>query len=464
MKSLLKKIRKTKSFSKLAIKTIVIVILFSFVNNKHWNSENKIIAWDVISYYAYLPATFIYKDLSLEFTKDYKGEHKFIFWPQTTPAGKKVIKTSMGLSLLYMPFFFLGHITALITNYDAGGFSAPYRFFLQLSSLFYLIIGLFFLRKTLLKYFSEEITAISILLIFFATNLNQYATHEATMSHSYNFSLFAVFIWLTITWYDKSTTKNTILIGLISGLIVLVRPTNILILLFFIFWDIKSIADLKHRFILFYKQFYKLFVIAFFAFLVWLPQFLYWKMQTDSFLYFSYGDERFFFDNPQIIKGLFGYRKGWLLYAPVMSFALIGIFFLTNKLKAFFVPILLFTIFNIYIILSWWAWWYGGSFGLRAFVDSYAILIFPLAAFISYFYKDKKTPAKRIVLIISFLFIAHGVFQTQQYHRGAIHWDSMSKAAYWDSFGRLRPSNKFNDLLIPPDYDRAKKGEKEGEN
>jgi len=39
--------------------------------------------------------------------------------------------------------------------------------------------------------------------------------------------------------------------------------------------------------------------------------------------------------------------------------------------------------------LSWWAWWYGGSFGLRAFIDSYSLLIFPLAALLSYFYSGK---------------------------------------------------------------------------
>jgi len=184
-------------------------------------------------------------------------------------------------------------------------------------------------------------------------------------------------------------------------------------------------------------------------------------MQTGSFLYFSYGEERFFFDNPQIFRGLFGYRKGWLLYAPIMFFALIGVFFLRNKLKAFFLPIILFVTLNIYVILSWWAWWYGGSFGLRAFIDSYALLIFPLAAIISFFYQKSNKKIRLAVFASAVLFISHGMFQTKQYHYGAIHWDSMSKAAYWDSFGNLKQSEKFNSLLIHPDYEKAKKGEKE---
>ena len=447
------------NYSKLSIIVIVLVVLFSFVSKKHWNSENRVIAWDVISYYAYLPATFIYIDPGLDFMDDYEGDHKFIFWPETTANGKKVIKTSMGMSYLYLPFFLVGHAFALITDYDSGGYSAPYKFVLQLSNLFYLIIGLIFLRKTLLRYFSEEVSSLSILLIFFATNLHYYSTHEATMSHGYSFTLIAVFIWLTIQWYEKPSFKNTIFIGLLSGLIVLVRPTNILVILFFVFWDIKTVTDLKNRFLLFYEKISSVFLMALFAFLVWIPQFLYWKIQTGSFLYFSYGNERFFFDNPQIINGLFSYRKGWLLYSPIMIFALVAIFFLKDKLKAFFLPVLIFTMLNIYVVLSWWAWWYGGSFGLRAFIDSYAILIFPLAALLSYFYVGKKKFARSIVLILSVVFIAHGIFQTQQYYHGSIHWDSMSKASYWDSFGRLRPTEKFNSLLIPPDYEKAKKGE-----
>jgi len=456
---MIKQLTYHKSFSKLSIILIGLAIVFSMLSKKHWNSEKRIIAWDVITYYAYLPATFIYHDISLEFIDNYKGEHHFIIWAETTPNGKKVLKMTMGLSLLYLPFFLLSHVFALITDFDAGGYSAPYKFALQLSSLFYLIIGLVFLRKTLLRYFSDKVSSLSILLIFFATNLQYYSTHEATMSHAYNFSLFAIFIWLTIRWYEKLSIKNTILLGLLSGMIILVRPTNILVLLFFVFWDVKSITDFKNRLRLFYKEIGKFLLMVLFAFLIWLPQFLYWKMQTSSFLYFSYGDEGFFFDSPQIINGLFSYRKGWLIYSPIMIFAIIGIFFLKEKLKAFFLPVLIFIVLNIYVVLSWWAWWYGGSFGLRAFIDSYALLIFPLAALLSYFYEGKKKISQLIVLVLSIVFIAHGIFQTQQYYHGSIHWDSMSKAAYWNSFGRLRPTEKFNSLLIAPDYEKAKKGE-----
>ena len=56
--------------------------------------------------------------------------------------------------------------------------------------------------------------------------------------------------------------------------------------------------------------------------LVWVPQMIYWNEMTGHWLYFSYGsDERFFFGDPAIIKGLFSYRKGLFIYTPLLLFA-----------------------------------------------------------------------------------------------------------------------------------------------
>ncbi|MFM7289489.1 MAG: hypothetical protein ACKO18_08950, partial [Bacteroidota bacterium] len=67
------------------------------------------IYWDVISYYAYLPALCIEGDLTLSFVEDSKRsdvqEHRHRYWPETTPNGHKVIKTTMGVALMMAPFF-----------------------------------------------------------------------------------------------------------------------------------------------------------------------------------------------------------------------------------------------------------------------------------------------------------------------------------------------------------------------
>jgi hypothetical protein len=186
------------------------------------------------------------------------------------------------------------------------------------------------------------------------------------------------------------------------------------------------------------------------GFLMWVPQLLYWKYTTGAWLFYSYGDERFFFLRPAIADGLFSYRKGWLLYTPIMVLALAGIPPLRKRLPAAFWPVLLFTVLNIYIVLSWWSWWYGGSFGLRAFIDSYAFLALPLASFLSWVFSQRvwfRVATTIVVLVL----VWHSIFQTMQYYYGAIHWDGMNRAAYWNSFLRLRPSGEFYGLITPPE-------------
>jgi hypothetical protein len=140
-----------------------------------------------------------------------------------------------------------------------------------------------------------------------------------------------------------------------------------------------------------------------------------------------------------------------------MVLALAGIFLLAKKQKQFFTPILVFTVLNIYVVYSWWCWWYGGSFGSRPMIDSYAMLAIALAGFIDWFATSRLR--KALIIVVLVILSGHGVFQTLQYQKGALHYDAMSKAAYWNSFGNLYPDQYYYDLLEPPDYQAAKKGE-----
>src|ERR1035437_2022843 len=135
---------------KLSSVAIAIVIVACFVIDmgfKNWEKEERVIEWDIHWYYGYLPATFIYHDIQLKKSDYSYGDNHYYFWTVTAPNGKRVIKTTMGLAVLYAPFFFTAHCYSLLTDYPANGFSEPYKIFLLLSAIFYLLIGLDFLRK-----------------------------------------------------------------------------------------------------------------------------------------------------------------------------------------------------------------------------------------------------------------------------------------------------------------------------
>lgn len=479
--------------------TIAFVVAFMTVNmltEKHWKDEQRVIEWDAISYYAYLPAAFIHHDLTLSFADGYDGPHKLIVWPERGPEGTYVIKTTMGLSLLWMPFFLAGHVAALISGADAGGYSEPYKFFLLISALMFLCTGLIFLRKILLAHASDKITALVLASFAFGTNLYWYTLSQGTMAHVYNFALISAFVWYSMKWHDPDRGKSSsvrrsgrggskayaeyiarksgdaeemtagrwktwpaIRLGFLLGLITLIRPTNIIIVLFFLFYGITSWETLRQRTREHVSGYGYLLLICLVIIVVWLPQMIYWKEMTGQWLYFSYGsDERFFFGDPAILKGLFSWRKGLFIYTPLLLFSFAGIFILWVRRSPHALAVTLFVPLNIYIIFSWWCWWYGGGFGQRAFIDSYALMAVAAAALLSALLTSGRRWLKSLILSLVLLLMSLGIFNNFQYYYGAIHWDSMTKAAYLDSFGRVRPSARFHELLVAPDYDKAKEG------
>lgn len=446
--------------------TIAFIITFmtiNMLNVGHWKEEQRIIEWDAISYYAYLPAALIYHDLSLGFIDGYHGPHKFIFWPEKGPEGKYVIKTSMGLSILWLPFFGAGHLAALISGADTGGFSPPYKFFLMVSSLAFLLTGLIFLRRILLFHYSDVIASLVIAGFTFGTNLYWYTLFQGTMAHVYSFALMSAFVWYSVQWHGAKHmvhgTWSSMRLGLLLGLISLIRPTNLVIVLVFLFYGIVSWGGLKARFKSLAADYKYLLIMAAMTIIVWMPQLIYWKTMTGHWLYFSYGSgERFFFGDPAIIKGLFSWRKGLFIYTPLLVFSFAGIIALWTKKSAFAAPVTLFVPVNIYIIFSWWCWWYGGGFGQRAFIDSYALMAVAAAALLAWALSSAKKGLKKTIITIFLSLMSIGIFNNLQYYYGAIHWDSMTRAAYFDSFGRIRPSAKFYRLLEAPDYDAARAG------
>lgn len=503
MLSKLRKINIKFSWSGLSLLIIAVALIWSMLNIKLWKVGDKcarsVINQDVTNYYAYLPAAFIHHDLTFQFALEEGTTYGLDceFWPVPVEGKENsfVIKMTMGLSYMYMPFFLMAHVyTKNFTDYPADGFSPPYEFFLVLSSVIYLIIGFYFLRKLLLRFFSDGVTAAVMLMTIFGTNLYYYGSSEPAMSHAYSFTLFAIFAYLSVLWVKNTSWKLACGIGLIGGLIALIRPVNIFVFIFPLLYGVTTMNELKIRFNLVFgnfKQLWQLMGLVFYmlrllngsvsvnniltrikylfqiykhllvlvgaGFLVVFPQLLFWKINSGNWIYYSYSDEHFFFGNPHVLDGLFSYRKGWLLYTPIMVFPIIGIVFSYFNRRELFWPYAIYLPIHIYVIYSWWCWWYGGSYGSRPMIETYAILAIPFGIWVSWV-------AKHIVGIVNFsilavLCVGLNLFQTARYRYGSIHYHGMSKEAYWLNFGKRDPAPGFYDVIIEPDYDKAKRGE-----
>lgn len=441
------------SLTKIAFLIIFSVYLFIFFKVQKYN-DNEFIIWDAKIYYAYLPSIFIYNDVTLKFT-DGNPDLKNRLVSDVLSNGNYINKMTYGVALFASPFFFIGHFAAKVFGFEANGFTKPYGIAIFLGSIFYFLAGIYFISKVLLNYTTQLITSIVILCISFGTNVFFYTIHEGLMSHVYSFFLFAFFIYLTLKWHSDLKIFKSIVIGLVFGAIVLIRPINGLIILFFVLYQVTSFEELSKKIFFFLKNYLHLFIIIFATFLVLIPQFLYWKLITGDFIFYSYQNEKFFFNSPFILEGLFSYRKGWLLYTPLAGLCILGFIYLKSNFKdfVFSIPIIIFLI--IYITFSWWCWWYGGCFGARNMVEYLPILAIPFAALIqNWSYSVSK---KIILLFLLPFFIYLNIFQTFQYKASYIHWDSTTKATYNAVF--LSNKKYFNPYdLKSPNYNNAKRG------
>lgn len=445
-----------KSLSLKSILFIAFFWLYAILNLGNYKHQNVIVA-DVISYYSYLPATFIEHDLKLTFLNN--SNHQFIpnaYWNFTLPNGNHVFKMSMGLSFMYAPFFFVAHALAAVTGFEANGFSTPYQLALIIAGWFYACCGLLLLRKLLLSYFNETTTTLTILIVAIGTNLTYYVCNEGALSHGFSFFLFAAVLLQNQKWSTNPTIKNSIILGFIIGLISLIRPSNSIVILIPLLYQVYDRASLIIKIQFLKLHFPKIVLAAAIAFCVWIPQLIYWKTVANQWLFYSYLDEHFYFSNPHILELLFSFRKGWFIYTPLMFLAVAGMFFL-RKMKAYYLPITVFMLVNCYLISSWWCWWYGGSFGMRTLVESYAILAIPLALMISKLLENKQS-IKTVTVSVIVIFIGWNLYTTYQYKRGVIHYDSMTAKAFGKLFYNFHKPDGYEKLLSAPDYDAAKAG------
>src|SRR5205085_10464550 len=149
---------KSKSFLTTCFLSVLIVFCF-FKNPRQQNNKFFVheLQWDVFSYYMYLPFTFIYRDVGMKDRQVVENIFKKYNLPGTyyqayeLENGNYTPNYTMGFALLWSPFFFIGHNWAKAGGYPVDGWSFPYQFSISMGVLFYILLGLFFLRKLLLR-------------------------------------------------------------------------------------------------------------------------------------------------------------------------------------------------------------------------------------------------------------------------------------------------------------------------
>jgi hypothetical protein len=319
------------------------------------------------------------------------------------------------------------------SNYVADGFTFPYQFMISLWMMILTFIGLIFLRKSLINYFSEWPVALGLIGITFGSNYLNYSVIDGAMTHNTLFTIYSLLIYMTIQFHKNPDLKKGLGIGFLVGMAALIRPTEIISCLIPLLWGIDSFKKdgILNRLTFLGKQWKYLLSAALLTLTIGSVQLMYWKYASGDWIVYSYEDQGFSWLQPHILDCMFSYRSGWLTYSPLMVFALIGFYFLYKKDIALFWPCFIFAMLFMYIAFAWDIWWYGGSLGQRAMVQAYPILIFPLCAYAERLLQSRIKIAKFSIGAIALLFIYANLWFTHQCHQGGLVLVGMMKKAYF---------------------------------
>ncbi|MBL4586220.1 MAG: hypothetical protein JKX84_04060 [Flavobacteriales bacterium] len=398
---------------------------------------------DAQGYYGYLVAAFIentfdWEQVTASYADTYFGGKVEDF---TSHVNHRVNKYFVGVALLSLPFFLLSCITAWLLGFPVDGYSIPFHAGAMLGALFYIGIGLGFLVRFLIRNgIGHRIAMFVAITCFAASGLFHYAVSEPLMSHAYSFSLFCLFLFSVGSAFEKPSTRNIIAATIIFSLIVLVRPSNALVILSVPFITggfrplLTAIRKIKNP----WRSISVVLVIL--GGILSIQLLMYW-FQVGQLFVWGYDGEGFNFTHPNMLKVLFSYRKGFFIYTPWAFLGAIGLLFylLKNKAAGFWLWLCLG--FSVYVISSWWSWYYGSSFGMRPLIEYLPFFAFGLA----FLLQNSRKWLRITLVVLSLAFIPINLIQSYQYNRFILHWDRMNSERYWQVF--LQTDKKYEGLF-----------------
>lgn len=438
-----------------------LIVATAFLYYPKWQKPGTeaTISWDVSGYYLYLPAALIYKDIRQLGWWD-AVDQTYHPGPGMGQAfrhasGNYVMKYPMGQALQFLPWFAAAHVLAKPLGYPADGFSRPYQAALSWGSLLVALLGLWFLRRNLLFYFSDRTAAAVLICLVFGTNYLEYAAISGAMTHNWLFTLYSLLIFSTIQFYRQPSYTRAAAIGLLVGWATLTRPTEIISALIPLLWGVGSLHALRDRVSFFKNHLPPIACAAALAGAVVFLQAAYWKYATGEWIVYSYQEQGFSWLRPHLGDVLFSARAGWLVYSPMMLFAVAGLFRLgkvntglDEKSRAELLPVtLIYCLTALYITSAWDIWWYGGSLGQRAMVQSYPLWAFALAAFVEWIAGGGRW-RKWAFTALAGVCIYLNLWWTHQAHRGGLFVsEQMTKRYMLKVLGRFGAERDWLKLL-----------------
>ena len=365
---------------------------------------NPWVRGDGVGYYAFLRAPLI--EHNLDFSQDYQnanpgfraglldenGAPRDVFRSST---GHLDNHFTVGPAILWSPFVVIAHGGVLLARamgatVAADGFSAPYRVAMAVATALYAFAGLLFSFWLARKYIDETCALLATIGIWWASSLPVYMYFNPSWSHAHSAFAVALFLWYWDATRAARTTREWVLLGMMTGLMLNVYYPNLMVLAVLVVEAIRQYAAafgkkeepgttpqqllLKH------------FVFGAVVTICLAPTFITRAIVYGSPFASGYVSLKdWLWSSPVFLKVLFSSNHGLFSWTPLLLLSVVGLFIFWRKVPEVGTGLLCAAL-AFYLFIACYPDWAGiSSFGNRFFVSLTPIFIVGLSALLERF-------------------------------------------------------------------------------
>jgi len=387
--------RRTSIYERILI--AIFLISLPFVNP--W------VRGDGVGYYAYARALVVSHNLQFEsdwrhanlsFREGRVDANGRVHQDQYTATGHLDNHFAIGPALLWIPFLTLTHVTVLAADrfgahISANGFSWPYLDTMAVVTAVAGFLGLLISFRLAGKYFPERWTFLATLGIWFASSLPVYMYFNPSWSHDQSAFVIALFLWYWDRTRMERTSRQWLILGMISGLMVDMYYPNAVFLFVIVVefafhsaYSRKSGTSIKEAVSQFTRH-YALFTGA--LLLAFSPSLITRRIIYGSFFSSGYPGSLWHVTSPVWTSVLFSADHGLFSWTPALLIACAGLPFLYKRDRTLGTAVAA-SAFAFYCLIAVYVDWDGiSSYGNRFFISLSPIFILGLAALLTAYEK-----------------------------------------------------------------------------
>ena len=352
------------------------------------------------AYYIYLPSLVL--DGDLDFSNQLQNSWNIAYQPLNpevkTELGFIRNKYPVGLALTIAAPFLLAHGVSKglysLTDWPAfapNGYSVLYQLLCAGFIMALGVITMILTDRLLTGRFrlAGKIAAASVLTFWIGSHYAYYFFREPFMVHIVSgfwvtASILLVDRMLSRLDSNELSLKDCFLLVLSLSMAMVCRPTNLFLTPFLLYlgyklWQGRMLVRLL-----------KMPPVCLIGFLPIIIQITVWYKTTGHLISWSLGEAGFSWLSPWLVQTLVSSRHGLLFWSPLVAFSAVGFVWSRNRWGGFLFCYLLSFLILWYFNSAWRMWWFGDSFGARAFLELSSLFILGLCLFIEHISRSGK--------------------------------------------------------------------------